>query len=105
MSLYERAKAGVRVDSEMSDEFEVKVGMCWGSVLSPFLLTFVVDVAIELASVGVVGDLLYAGDLVLMSETINCLRNKNKKCNEALESNGLKVYLGKTKLTVSWSNR
>ena len=27
ISLYERAKTRVRVDSELSDEFEVKVGM------------------------------------------------------------------------------
>ena len=33
MSLYEGAKSRVRVDSEMSEDFEVKVGMHQGSVL------------------------------------------------------------------------
>ena len=37
MSLYEGTKS--RVDSELSEEFEVKVGMCQGSVLSPFLFS------------------------------------------------------------------
>ena len=37
MSLYEGAKTKVRVDSELSEEIEVKVGMHQGSVLSPFL--------------------------------------------------------------------
>ena len=37
MSLYEGAKIKVRVDSELSEEFEVKVGMHQGSVLSSFL--------------------------------------------------------------------
>ena len=36
MSLYEGAKTRVRVNSELSEEFEVKVGMHHGSVLSPF---------------------------------------------------------------------
>ena len=36
MSLYEGEKTSVGVDSELSEEFEVKVGMHQGSVLSPF---------------------------------------------------------------------
>ena len=36
-SLYEGAKTMVRVDSELSEEFEAKVGMLQRSVLSPFL--------------------------------------------------------------------
>ena len=40
MSLYEGAKTRVRVDSELSEEFEVKVGMQQGSMLSPFLLAW-----------------------------------------------------------------
>ena len=36
MSLYEAAKIRIRVDSEMSQEFEVEVGIHQGSVLSPF---------------------------------------------------------------------
>ena len=35
MSLYEEEKTRVRVDFELSDEFEVKVGMHQGCVLSP----------------------------------------------------------------------
>ena len=37
MSLYEGAKTRVRVDFELSEEFEVKVGMHQGPVLSPFV--------------------------------------------------------------------
>ena len=37
MSLYELGKTRVRVDSELSEELEVKVGMHQGSVLPPFL--------------------------------------------------------------------
>ena len=49
MSLYEGAKTRVIVDSELSEEFEVNVGMHQGSVLSPFLCTMVVDVVTEFA--------------------------------------------------------
>ena len=47
ISLYEGAKTRVRVDSELSGEFEVKVGMHQGSVLLPFLFALVVDVITE----------------------------------------------------------
>ena len=53
MSLYDGVKTRVRVDSELSEEFEVKVGMYQGSVLSPFLFAVVVDVAKEFARKGV----------------------------------------------------
>ena len=47
MSLYEQAKTRVRVYSELSEEFEVKLLMHQGSVLSPFLFAVVVDVVFE----------------------------------------------------------
>ena len=47
MSLYEGAKTIVRVDAELSEKFEVKVGMHQGSVLSPFLFAVVLDVVTE----------------------------------------------------------
>ena len=74
--LYEGSKTRVRVDSELSEEFEVDVGMHQGSVLPPFLFALVVDVATEFAREGALSELLYADDLVLMSETIEGLRNK-----------------------------
>ena len=44
MSLYDRAKTRFRVDSWLSKEFVVKVGMHQGYVLPPFIFTVVVDV-------------------------------------------------------------
>ena len=51
MSLYEGAKTRVRVDSELSKEFQVKVRMHQAFVLSPFLFAVVVDVLNEFARV------------------------------------------------------
>ena len=49
MSMHDGAKTRVRVDSELSQEFEVKVGMHQGSVLSSFLFAVVVDIVTEFA--------------------------------------------------------
>ena len=75
MSLYEGAKTRLRVDSELSEEIEVKVGMHQGSVLSLFF-ALVVDVVTEFARGRALSELLHVDDLVLMSETIEGLRDK-----------------------------
>ena len=59
-----------------------------------------VDVVTQFAREGVLSELLYADDLVLMSETIEAHRNKFLKWKEAFESKGLKVNLGITKQMV-----
>ena len=48
MSLFEGAKTGIRMDSELLEEFDIKVEMHQGSVLSHFLFV-VVDVVMEFA--------------------------------------------------------
>ena len=45
-------------------------------------------------------ELLHADDLLLMSETVEGLRNKFLKWKKAFESKGLKFNLGKTR---QWS--
>ena len=47
MSLYEGVKTRVIVGQELSDEFEVKVGVHQGSVLWPLVFAIVVDVVTE----------------------------------------------------------
>ena len=64
VSPYDGAKTRVRVGSAYSDEFEVKVGVHQGSVLSPLLFAIVADVITENARRAVVNELLYADDLV-----------------------------------------
>ena len=98
MSLYDGAKTRFRVDSELSEEFEVKVGMHQGSVLSHFPSAVVVDVVTELAREGALSELLYTDDLVLSSETIVGLRNKFLKWKEDLRARDWKV----TYVTPKW---
>ena len=85
-SLHEGEKTRVRVDSDLSEEFEVKVGMHQGSELSPFLFAVVVNVVTEFAREDVLSELLYDDNLVLMSETIKRIGNKSLKWKEAFES-------------------
>ena len=66
----------VRVNYELSEEFEVKVRMHQGTVLSAFLYALVVDVVTEFAREGALGELLYADDLAVMSETMEGHRDK-----------------------------
>ena len=79
MSLYEGAKTRVRVDSELSGEFDVKVGIHQGSVQSPISSALVIYVSTEFAREGALSESLYVNDLVLMSETIERLRDNFSK--------------------------
>ena len=92
MSLYDGAKTRVRFESAYSEEFEVKVGVHQGSVLSPLLFTIVVDVITE-----------NADDLVIMSEDMEGLKERFWNWKNAQESKGLKVNTRKTKMMVSGS--
>ena len=76
MSLYDGAKTRVRVGSAYSEEFEVKVGVHQGSVVSSVLFAIVVDVITENARRGVVNKLLHADDLVIMSEDMEDLKER-----------------------------
>ena len=91
----------VLIKETQSEELEVKVGIHQASVLSPFLFAVVVDVVTEFAREGALSELLYADDLVLMSETIVGLRNKFLRWKEAYDSKGLSVALGMTKVMFS----
>ena len=55
----------------------------------------VVDVVMESVRNGLISEMLYVDDLVLMSETMEGLRLKFWKWKEALKSKGLKVNLGR----------
>ena len=101
MSLYEGSRMKVRVGSGTSEEFGVRVGVHRGSVLSPLIFTIVVDVVTEHAREGLWNEILYADDPVLMSKSMDDLRERFQRWRSALEGKGLKVNVGKTKVMVS----
>jgi len=93
MRLYEEAKTKVKVGGGMSDGFSVEVGVHQGSVLSPFLFAIVMDVLCEDVREGLLFEILYADDLVLMADSMEELRMKFDKWKNAIEKKGLKVNL------------
>ena len=72
-------------------------------MLSPLLFAIVVDVITENARRGVVNELLYADDLVIMSEDMEDLKEKFWNWRDAPESKGLKINTRKTEVIVSGS--
>ena len=70
MCLCEGSRTRVRVGSGTSDEIGLHVGVHQGSVLSPLIFAIVVDVVTEHAREGLLNEILYADDLVLMSESL-----------------------------------
>ena len=72
--MYDGAKTRLRVGSAYSENLKVKFVVHQGSVLSPLLFAIVVDVITENARRGVVNELWYADDLVIMSETMEDLK-------------------------------
>ena len=59
-------------------------------MLSPLLFAIAVDVISENAREGLMNEILYADDLVLMSESMEKSKEKFLKCKETFESKGSK---------------
>jgi len=93
--MYEKATTAVKVHDKLSDEFEVKVGVHQGSMLSPLLIIIVLEALSKSFRKVLPLELLYADDLV--AESDESWMKKIKKWKEGLETKGLKVNVGKTK--------
>jgi hypothetical protein len=98
MAMYDEAWTVVRTKDGDSGSFEVKVGLHQGSVLSPLLFIIVMDVVAREVRGGLPFELLYADDLVLTAESETELQEKFMKWKACLETKGLKVNIGKTKV-------
>ena len=88
MSLYEGSRTKIKVGSGTSDEFGVRVGVHQGSVLSPLIFVIVVDVVAEHARERLLNEILYAVDLVLLSESLEDVRERFQRWKRALEAKG-----------------
>ena len=73
--MYANARSRVRVGEGYSEEFEVKVGVHQGSVLSPQLFIIVLEALSQEFHSGVPWEDLYADDLVIIAESLEeCVR-------------------------------
>ena len=97
MSLREGSRTKIRVGSGTSEEFGVPVGVHQRSLPLPLLLAIVVDVVTEHAKEGLLNEILYVDDMVLVSESLE----RFQRWSSALEGKGLTVNVGKIKMVVS----
>ena len=98
--MYANARSRVRVGEGYSEEFEVKVGVHQGSVLSPLLFIIVLEALSREFCSGVPWEDLYADDLVIITESLEECVRRLLTWKEAMEKKGLRVNAGKTKIMI-----
>jgi len=114
-AFYKEASACVRVDGEMSESFNIRVGVRQGCVMSPWLFNVYMDGVIRemKAKLGKVGaklnvegedwwliTSLFADDSVLMAESEKELQKIVDEFNNVCKRRKLKVNVGKSKVMV-----
>ena len=97
-SNYDRAMTAVKIGTNESKKFPVRVGVHEGSVLSPLLFMIVLEALSKKFRKGLPYELLYADDLVLIAESEKLLVEKMERWRKGLEAGGLRVNFGKTKV-------
>ena len=98
--MYAYARSRVRVGEGFSREFEVKVGVHQGSVLSPLLFIIVLEALSCEFRAGVPWEDLYADDLVIIADSLEECVRRLLIWNEAMEKKELRVNAGKTKVMI-----
>ena len=100
--MYEGAKTTVRTKQGRTEVVPVDVGLHQGSALSPFLFLVVLDtLTSDLRNNEDLWELLFADNLVIISDTEEELQERFLTWKRSLERGGLKVNLGKTKTMLS----
>ena len=98
--MYSNARSRVRVGEGYSEEFEMKVGVHQGSVLSPLLFIIVLEALSHEFRYGIPWEDLYADDLVIIAESLEECARRLLTWKEAMEEKGLRVNAGKTKIMI-----
>ena len=98
--MYANVQSHVRVGEGYSEEFEVKVGVHQGSVLSPLLFIIVLEALSQEFCSGIPWEDLYADDLVIIAESLEECVRRLLAWKEAMEKKGLRVNAGKTKIMI-----
>ena len=98
--MYVNARSRVRVGEVYSEEFEVKVGVHPGSVLSPLLFIIVLEALSREFRSGVPCEDLYADDLVTVAESLEESVRSLLTWKQAMEEERLRINTGKTKIMI-----
>ena len=98
--MYSNARSRVGIGEGYSEEFEVKVGVHQGSVLSRLLFIIVLAALSYEFRCGVPWEDLYADDLVIIAESLEECVRRFLTWKGAMEEKGLRVNAGKTKIMI-----
>ena len=96
--MYEATKARVLLGADLSNEFDVKVGLRQGSVLSPVLFNVVMELISGKIGGDALGKLMYADDLAVMASDGKELEEVLRRWQAEFRRHGLKVNVEKTEV-------
>ena len=110
--LYAGQEATVRTRHGITDQFQIRKGVCQGCILSPCLFNFYAEYIMRNAGLNEAqagskiarrntNDFRYADDTTLMAEREEELKNLLMKVKEVSEKVGLKLNIQKTKIVAS----
>ena len=94
--MYREATTRVRSTVGTTEPFQVKVGLHQGSALSPYLFNLLMDVMVEEVTKEAPWRMIFADDIVLISESHEKLQERLELWRGLLEDYGLKVSRQKT---------
>ena len=97
---FQDARSRFQDGEGFSKEFEVKVGVNQGSILSPLLFIIVLEALSREFRAGVPWENLYADDLVIIAYFLEECVRRLLIWKEAMEKKGLRVNAGKTKVMI-----
>ena len=98
--MYSGTKTIVKTRCGSTEYFEVKVGLHHGSALSPRLFILIMDVLSEEARTKPPWAILFADDLVLVSETAEEVEDELERWRAIIENKGLTISRAKTEYLV-----
>jgi hypothetical protein len=102
--MYENSRTKIRCAAGTSEEFNIKVGVHQGAVLSPMLFNVTFDYLLkqfpdqEQQQQDDIWEYKFADDAVLISSNFNSLNREMDNWTKALEENGLRISRTKTEV-------